>query len=85
MGPVPDGSDHPHDPWVSFRPTAGVWFRTAIKVEKPMISFEYLWLLLERAYLYCEYGVLKFQLAWRRSELKYIDKQIARLEGSATG
>jgi hypothetical protein len=50
------------------------------KVEKPVISFECLWLLIQRAHLYCERGVLKFQAAWLRSELKYIKRKITILE-----
>lgn len=42
--------------------------------------FDWLILCLQRAWLYAEYTFHTFMVMWYESEIKYLDKRIARLE-----
>ena len=43
---------------------------------------EGLYLLIERLGLYIERGILKFQIAWIKSEIELVDRQLAKLEST---
>ena len=40
---------------------------------------EGLYLTIERIALYIERGILKFQIAWLKSEIELVDRQLAKL------